>query len=92
MMQDHIRPELDEPDLVELLSLTDMQFNERFAGTPMMRGKRKGLLRNVCVALGNMGHATALPALQRAAADPEPLIAEHARWAVERINGMPSAL
>jgi len=86
IMRDHTRPELNEPNLVELLSLTEAEFNARFAGTPMLRGKRKGLLRNVCVALGNIGEATALPALQRASADPEPLIAEHARWAIDRIK------
>jgi epoxyqueuosine reductase len=86
MMKDHTRSELNEPDLVKLLSLTDVQFNDRFAGTPMLRAKRKGLLRNVCVALGNLGQTTALPALQEAAADPEPLIAEHARWAVDQIK------
>jgi epoxyqueuosine reductase len=43
-------------------------------------------LRNVCVALGNVGIASDLPALELAAADPEPLIAEHARWAIEQIR------
>jgi len=43
------------------------------------------LLRNVCVALGNTSNASALPHLQKVAKDSEPLIAEHARWAVERI-------
>jgi epoxyqueuosine reductase len=57
-----------------------------FAGTPMLRSKRRGLLRNVCVALGNVGDETALPALNRAANDPEPLVAEHARWAIGRIR------
>jgi epoxyqueuosine reductase len=85
LMSEHLRLDLEEPDLIELLSLTDAQFKERFAGTPIMRAKRKGLLRNVCVALGNTGHSTALPALRKAAQDPEPLIAEHARWAIERI-------
>jgi epoxyqueuosine reductase len=58
----------------------------RFAGTPMLRTKRRGILRNVCVALGNVGDATALPALEKAGRDPEPLIAEHARWAIEQIE------
>jgi epoxyqueuosine reductase len=57
-----------------------------FAGTPILRTKRRGLLRNVCVALGNTGDVSALPALQKAAEDSEPLIAEHARWAIERIS------
>jgi epoxyqueuosine reductase len=43
-------------------------------------------LRNVCVALGNVGDLSDLPALERAAADSEPLIAEHAAWAVEQIR------
>ena len=86
LMKSHERPELAAPDLVELLSLDDAGFKRRFAGTPMLRGKRRGLLRNVCVALGNVGDDSALPALRRAAADSEPLIAEHARWAIERIE------
>ena len=52
----------------------------------MLRAKRRGLLRNVCVALGNVGDDRALPALEKAAADPEPLIAEHARWAITQIE------
>ena len=86
LMQQHARAELASPDLIELLSLDEAAFKHRFAGTPILRAKRRGLLRNVCVALGNVGDARALPALQRAAADPEPLIAEHARWAMERIE------
>ena len=86
MMREHARADLATPDLVELLSLDDAAFKERFRGTPMLRTKRRGLLRNVCVALGNSGDATALPALKRACEDAEPLIAEHARWAVEQLE------
>src|SRR5581483_8788057 len=85
-MRPYFRPELKTPDLLELLKLNDTEFKTRFAGSPILRTKRRGLLRNVCVALGNIGDATALPALRRAASDPEPLIAEHARWAVGRIE------
>jgi epoxyqueuosine reductase len=86
LMQRHARSDLAEPDLIELLSLDDDGFKRRFAQTPMLRAKRRGLLRNVCVALGNVGDATALPALQRATSDPESLIAEHARWAIDQIE------
>ncbi|PAW83921.1 MAG: tRNA epoxyqueuosine(34) reductase QueG [Pedosphaera sp. Tous-C6FEB] len=86
LLREHARGELAQPDLIELLALDDAGFKQRFAGTPMLRTKRRGLLRNVCVALGNVGDATALPHLERAASDPEPLIAEHARWAIERIT------
>lgn len=84
-MKEHARPDLAVPDLLELLALDDAGFKARFAGTPILRTKRRGLLRNVCVALGNTGDAAVLPALRKAAEDPEPLIAEHARWAIEQI-------
>ena len=87
LMRPHRRADLEQPDLLELLRLDAAGFKARFAGTPLERTKRRGLLRNVCVALGNVGDATALPDLQRAANDPEPLIAEHARWAMEQIAG-----
>jgi epoxyqueuosine reductase len=86
MMREHARADLATPDLAELLSLDDAGFKERFRGTPMLRTKRRGLLRNVCVALGNSGDMAALPALKRACEDAEPLIAEHARWAVEQLE------
>ena len=86
LMKAHAREDLQQPDLIELLALDEPGFKKRFAGTPVSRTKRRGLLRNVCVALGNVGDATALPALDRATRDPEPLVAEHARWAVGQIR------
>ena len=72
--------------LLDLLALDDAGFKRRFAGTPILRTKRRGLLRNVCVALGNVGDETALAPLEKAAADPEPIIAEHASWALGQIR------
>ena len=86
LMKPHARRDLATPDLIELLQLDDAGFKSRFAGTPMLRTKRRGFLRNVCVALGNVGDERALPALRNATEDSEPLIGEHARWAVERIE------
>jgi epoxyqueuosine reductase len=86
LMKEHSRRDLDAPDLLELLALDNAEFKKRFVGTPILRTKRRGLLRNVCVALGNVGDETVLPALKKAAEDPEPLIAEHARWAIEQIE------
>jgi len=86
MMKAHQRPDLAQPDLLELLSLDEAGFKRRFAGTPMLRAKRRGFLRNVCVALGNTGDARALPALEKARSDVEPLIAEHAQWAIDEIE------
>jgi epoxyqueuosine reductase len=86
LMKAHSRSDLATPDLLELLALDDAGFKHRFAGTPMLRTKRRGLLRNVCVALGNIGDESALPALEKAVNDPEPLIAEHACWAISQIE------
>lgn len=91
IMREHRRADLQTADLLELLALDDAGFKAKFAGTPMLRTKRRGLLRNVCVALGNIGDASALPALEKAASDPEPLIAEHARWAIGEIQARSQA-
>jgi len=79
-------PDQVAPKLVDLMRLDSQAFNARFKGTPLKRTKRRGLLRNVAVALGNWGSPQALPALQAALQDPEPLIREHAAWAIERIK------
>lgn len=86
LMAPHRRTDLDQPALLELLALDDASFRARFKGSPVLRTKRRGLLRNVCVALGNVAGPEALPALARAATDPEPLIQEHALWALARIE------
>jgi epoxyqueuosine reductase len=72
--------------LRDFLALDDDGFRALFKRSPIKRIKRRGFLRNVCVALGNTGTAADLPALARAAQDPEPLIAEHAAWAAARIR------
>jgi len=71
--------------LRDYLNLSDAEFRNLFRNSPIKRIKRRGFLRNVCVALGNVGTVEDLAALERAAADPEPLIAEHAAWAAKRI-------
>ena len=72
--------------LREYLKLSDSEFRALFRNSPVKRIKRCGFLRNVCIALGNIGDLTDLPALERAASDCEPLIAEHAAWAIEQIR------
>lgn len=90
LLKPHSRAELATPDLIELLQLDEAGFKAKFAGTPMLRTKRRGLLRNVCVALGNIGDRSGLAALEKASQDPEPLIAGHARWAMEHLQGRPA--
>jgi epoxyqueuosine reductase len=84
-------PELDGPALVELaerlLALDESGFREAFRGSPLRRAGRAGLLRNVCVALGNWAAAAAVPALVRALADPDPLVRGHAAWALGEEGG-----
>jgi epoxyqueuosine reductase len=73
-------------DLLELLELSDDDFRRRFRHTAIWRTKRAGLLRNAAIALGNLGDAKALPVLERALGDSEPVIREAAAWAIERIR------
>jgi epoxyqueuosine reductase len=72
--------------LRDFLGLDDRAFRELFRDSPIRRAKRRGFLRNVCVALGNVGTEKDLPALSIAARDDEPLVAEHAHWAIEQIR------
>ena len=74
------------PSLTDELALTSEEFNQRFKGSPVKRAKRRGYLRNVAVALGNTGDMHALPVLQKALNDQEPLVREHAQWAVDKIT------
>jgi epoxyqueuosine reductase len=74
------------PDLRDMLDMTEETFNEVFAGSPIRRVKRPRWLRNVCVVLGNTGTRDDLPALRRRAQDEDPLISEHAQWAVAEIE------
>lgn len=74
------------PKLIDLIQLDEISFRERFKKSPVKRAKRRGLLRNVSVALGNWGSREAIPYLERAVRDHEPLIREHAQWAIDRIR------
>jgi epoxyqueuosine reductase len=74
-------------DLEEILSLEDDdQFRARFAGSPVMRAKRRRLLRNASIAAANRGARELLPLLERRAQDRDKIIAIHAEWAVKRLR------
>lgn len=82
------RPELVEPSLEEMLSWDQATFSRIMKGSPIKRTKRRGLLRNVAVALGNAGDRGAIPALGRCLdKEPEPLVRGHAAWALGRLGG-----
>ena len=75
------------PELLSLVDMTQQEFSRRFRGSPIKRAKRRGFLRNVLVAIGNWGTRRAVPALEGALADQEPLVREHAAWALGKIGG-----
>jgi epoxyqueuosine reductase len=79
------------PELLPLLALTEDEFRARFRGTPIYRTKRSGLVRNVAVALGNVGDPSAVPALVRALEDEDPIVRGHVAWALGRIGGAEAA-
>ena len=78
----------DDPDLAELLTLDDDAFRGRFRGSAIKRAKRRGLARNVAIALGNRRDPADVPALAHALlSDPEPLVRAHAASALGRFVG-----
>jgi len=80
------RPELFNPDLEWLAGLSAEEFREVFRGSPVRRAKYGGLRRNVAVAMGNSGEQRSIPVLEKLAEDEDATVAEHARWALERMG------
>jgi epoxyqueuosine reductase len=79
------REEVFKRPLREFLALTEEEFRQMFARSPIKRIKRSRFLRNVCVVLGNVGTEADIPALRLAAASEEDLVREHAAWAIEKV-------
>jgi len=71
---------------LELLDLDEGGFRRRYRGTALYRAGREGLLRNLCVGLGNSGRAEAAPVLERCRSESTQMVAEHAAWALERLG------
>jgi epoxyqueuosine reductase len=81
------RPGIPSPNLAEELSLSPTDFNRKFKGSPIERPHRRGYLRNVAVALGNLSDPSLVPALaQSLLTEVEPLVRGHAAWALGRIG------
>lgn len=68
-----------------LADMDDEEFRERYRGSALRRPGRAGLLRNLCVGLGNSGASEAGAVLRRCLRDPSPLVREHAAWALDRL-------
>lgn len=74
-------------DLARVLAIRDdREFTEMFAGSPLMRARRRRLVRNACIAAANTDRHELLPQLRARAADADEIIAHHARWAVKRLQ------
>jgi len=79
-------PTACNPPLEWLASLTEDDFQNFFRRSPVKRAKYRGLLRNVAVAMGNSGLPKFRPILERLCEHPDPIVQEHARWALERLE------
>jgi epoxyqueuosine reductase len=79
-------PDHAAPLLTKLIAMNEETFWQRYTGTPILRIGRARLARNAAVALGNWGDKRAMPALEKALSDPEPLVRDHAAWALEQIG------
>lgn len=77
---------LTPADLVATLQLNEEDFRSRYRQTPLWRAKRRGVLRNACLVLGNQRHAPAVSALRVLLTDSEPVIQHAAQWALDRIE------
>ena len=77
--------EWSQPSLAGLLELDEAAFRARFQGRAIMRAKRDGMVRNACVALGNVGGPGDLGALVKALGDSSPLVRGHAAWGTARL-------
>jgi epoxyqueuosine reductase len=84
------RAELAAPALADLLALDDASFRAVFAGSPIKRIGRGRMVRNAAIAAGNSGRAELAPALERLVEDEDEVVAEAARWALERLNSSPA--
>ena len=76
------RQHLVNPALEWLAAMDEDEFRQAFRRSPVKRAKFSGLRRNLAVAMGNSGDPRLLPALEKLAADPDPTVAGHARWAI----------
>ncbi len=82
------RPDLLAPELAELAALDDAGFRARFGGSPIKRIGRDRFVRNVAYAIGNSGDAGLRAALVPLLSDPDPAVADAARWAMGRISSI----
>jgi len=79
---------LFNPPIEALASLSEEDFKRVFRRSPIKRAKYRGWLRNLCVTMGNSGSARFVPWLERTCQHPDPVVHEHAEWALDRLQGI----
>jgi epoxyqueuosine reductase len=79
------QPQEFAPPLERMAALTEREFRSLFRDTPVTRAKYRGFVRNVAVAMGNSGLAKFRAPLEKLTASPDPLVAEHAQWALRKL-------
>ncbi|OGR82687.1 MAG: tRNA epoxyqueuosine(34) reductase QueG [Elusimicrobia bacterium RIFCSPHIGHO2_02_FULL_57_9] len=72
-------------DLAELARMDNAAFKKRFGKTPLSRAKRRGIVRNALLAMGNSRDLRYRPLLERARSDPDPILSEQATWSLARL-------
>jgi epoxyqueuosine reductase len=85
------RVELVAPPLADLLALDDAGFRQIFAGTSIKRIGRNRMVRNAAIAAGNSDNPDLIVPLARLLDDPDPVVAEAARWALDRLRALAPA-
>jgi epoxyqueuosine reductase len=81
------RDDIEQIDLLELLEMTGEEFRERFRATPMWRAKRRGLIRNALIVLGNRRDERTRLSLEKFARDDDAVLREAAEWALKQLDG-----
>jgi epoxyqueuosine reductase len=85
------RAELTAPELGDLLALDDASFRKLFAGSPIKRIGRNRMVRNAAIAAGNSGRPELAARLRPLTQDEDPVVAEAARWALDRLSAPAAA-
>jgi epoxyqueuosine reductase len=80
------QPEFVHPELSRLAEMSEKDFRQIFRGSPVKRTKYSGLRRNVAIAMGNSGKPEFIPLLEKMCEEADPLLAEHAQWALKRLR------
>src|SRR5882672_12352871 len=78
--------QLYHPELRQLAQMDEETYRRTFRGSPVKRAKYYGLKRNIAIAMGNSGLKEFIPDLEQMASEADPVVAEHAQWAIKKLG------